>query len=331
MEVIELDSSDSDIDEEVIDEEDIDDEDIDEDLDLNCTGELVSGKKKVEDWLMNCDGENANKHGDCYETVFQQKTVVVNEIIDEEESMGSVDTEQYIKSNRRKTATKITTTTIKKYYSIIGVCSDATANNEENKSDDRVLLPMIEDVTTNEEKKEPCKLPNTSKGKILKTNRKVRGQQVPQDGDTSHDDERISLVQVPTSIAGANKRKRTTIPRKYRLSNNVQKSTSAGKSIPLNARKKPKRLKKVIKRKSRFPRVTRFKRKSLNDVTDPVSETSKAETDGSTTKDSASNSKSKATVTKTSDVYLKRPYNYSSDSEQEDILLSSYKPFSLMK
>lgn len=257
--------------------------------------EAVPFKEKVEKWLVACNGAHANKQLKESETVFQRKTVVVSEVIDETESVHSVDTEQYIKSNRRKTTTKITTTTIKKYYSVVNVAEETHNNNDEGCLGGPEPLPTIRDVAES----------TTNQANV--------------NNDCTHLDE------VPF-IGEENSNFPTKITRKCRthntrLNDEVQNKNqiSAAISKACNAKKKPKRAKVTKKRNKLSMRGCHVKLKPMNGCADAASDLLSAKA----AKNIKSNSKLQSDVN-----YKHATYQISSDSEQDDILLTSYKPFS---
>lgn len=286
-----------------------------EDNDITLTMESVPFKEKVEKWLVACNGAHANKRLKESETVFQQKTktVVVSEIIDETESVHSVDTEQYIKSNRRKTTTKITTTTIKKYYSMVDVAEQTHNNNDEGYLGGPEPLPTRRDV---------------AEGKESQTNRKKRNHPSRLECDNNHVNDCAHLDQVPSVVSDKNSNSRTKNARHThatRLNDQVQNKNQISPAISkaFNAKKKPKRAKVTKKRNQLSMRGCRVKLKPLNGCADSVSDVSSVK--------AAKRIKSKLkTRSAQSDLnYKHATYHISSDSEQDDILLTSYKPFSI--
>lgn len=288
-----------------------------DDNDDDLTMESVPFKEKVEKWLVACNGAHANRELKDSETFFQKKTVVVREIIDETESLHSVDTEQYIKSNRRKTTTKITTTTIKKYYSIAGGGGFLAVQEP---------LLTVRDETTNEGEKDSCngngpekpsgKSSSLSQGKKSQTNRKRR---CHQNRKPECDIHHVGNICPPVPFS------RTKIARTYNTRRNDEKQNknqiSAGTSDAFNSKTKPKQRAKVTKKRNQLAtKGSHVKLKPSNGCADSVSvEAAKP-----------INSKLK-TGSLRSDVNFKRTaYDMSSDSEQDDILLTSYKPFSLL-
>lgn len=287
-----------------------------EDNDITLTMESVPFKEKVEKWLVACNGAHANKRLKESETVFQQKTktvVVSEEIIDETESVHSVDTEQYIKSNRRKTTTKITTTTIKKYYSMVDVAEQTHNNNDEGYLGAPEPLPTRRDV---------------AEGKESQTNRKMRNH--PGNNHVNVDNDCAHLDQVPSVVSDKNSNSRTNNARQChthatRLNDEVQKKNqiSAAISKAFNAKKKPKRAKVTKKRNQLSMRGCRVKLKPLNGCADSVSDVSSVKAA------KRIKTKLKARSAQSDSNYKHATYHISSDSEQDDILLTSYKPFSL--
>lgn len=126
--------------------------------DATLTMESVPFKEKVEKWLMTCDDSGSRVKKNLKNSEIFEEKIVVSERIEETESLHSVDTEQYIKSNRTKTTTKITTTTIRKYYSLLKVDRNRCNNNDENHLGDRIPLPAIKQLSSNEGEIKSCKV-----------------------------------------------------------------------------------------------------------------------------------------------------------------------------
>lgn len=308
---------------EVIDLESSEDEDEDENDANELSLDTVPFKEKVEKWLMDCNGAHARALIRDSERIFQEKTVVVKEVVNETASSHSVDTEQYIKSNRRKTTTKVTTTTIQKYYSVIKVEN----NNAERNTCDRQTLPAIGPigVDSNEDEKYSCKvirksprkrsnnLPSVPQSNQSKVNPKKRRTEESDtdrlhvdDIDSPHMDLNRELpANVPQNsddgldIAGTpyNIRPNNEAKHKIRLCTEMYKNKGAPRRAPVTKKQNP-----------LSTRGCRVKLKSYGNGTNSLPA------------DDA-NTKPKAAAV---------PYRrYSEDSEQDDILLTSYKPFSL--
>lgn len=303
--------------------------------DIDLSAESVSFKDKVEKWLVTCNEAQANGRFQDSETVFQKKTVVVSEVVDEQvdktESMHSVDTEQYIKSNRRKTTTKITTTTIKKYYSMVKV--DKTSGNNNVTEGGRQPRLRIRDVITNREendsgngnRKSPRKAINNKSNSLheeqnVKTNRKTRNQS-PSECNTDQPIIVDQYTQVP-STAKKNDKGEFRSPYNTRLNDGVQIKNRYSADIleAMIPKKMPKRAK-ITKKRNHVPaRGSQMKHKPLNDRTDSI----RHSTSVKPTRRNTSKSKLKTGALQ-SEVNYRRT---SSDSEEDDILLTSYKPFS---
>lgn len=325
------------VDVDLIESEDSEDEDNDLELTME---ESVPFKEKVEKWLTNyCNGTQPNKRVQDSETVVQQKTVVVT--VDETESTHSVDTEQYIKSNRRKTTTKITTTTIKKYYSVVEVAEGAYQRIE----DSRQPIPTIRDVATNVQEKDPCNAIRRSPRKAsnnlpisssevtdLRTKRKKRIHNNRQECDTKNLNDCSNLDQIPLIAENNCNDQRTKNARKCRTPYNTRLSDepeaeqtnriSVGTSKAFNTKGKQRRTVVSKKRKSASAKGRQVKLRPPNKCTDLTGDSSSIKP----TKRIASATKLQIGPVQSA----VQNYNASSDSEQDDILLTSYKPFSLV-
>ncbi|XP_037038907.1 uncharacterized protein LOC119076329 [Bradysia coprophila] len=309
-------------------EEDEDDDDEEDGNGLSM--DAVPFQEKVEKWLMDCNGAHARALIRDSERIFQEKTVVVKEVVDKTESLHSVDTEQYIKSNRRKTTTKVTTTTIKKYYSLIKVGNNVCNNNAECYSGDRQSLPAIEKV---EDEKYSCKvirksprkpsnnLPSVPELNQPKVNPKKRNHQRRNDCDTNHlsvdDNDHLDLdlnQEVPANVP-QNCNDRIKIERKCAPYNTRLKS---------EARDRIRLCVEAYKNK-KMPRRAPAKKKQNSLSTKGCRVTLKSFDHGTNSLITDVDSNAKTTPLRNV-VHLRRD---SEDSEQDDILLTSYKPFSL--
>lgn len=310
---------------EVIELENSDDED--EDTDIDLTTESVPFREKVEKWLIACNGAQSMKHLKDSEAIFQEETVVVKEVIDETESLHSVDTEQYIKSNRKKTTTKITTTTIKKYYSLVNDAKNSCNNNDDAARQPRLKIRdvMATNAAEKDSNRKSAKNPSESERKECKTSRKKRriekNHETTEECDINHpiiDNDCERLDRVP-SIGKEKTNDRTNLARKCRtpyntrlnedLQNKNLYSADTESNVVVFAEKKPKRPKMTKKRNQTTARGIQVKLKPSVKATKKNTSTSKLKT-GSL----------RDTVN----------YRFTSDSEQDDILLTSYKPFSLV-
>lgn len=318
---------------EVIESENSEEEEADEDVDL--TMDVVPFKEKVEKWLMNCTGGNAGTLGKDFERVFEEKTVVVKEVINETESLHSVDTEQYIKSNRRKTTTKITTTTIKKYYSMKEVAKNTQNNNGEKCANDPLpAIPTI-DVAASDEDKYSCKvnrrsprksvtdLPSVPEGKNSKLKRKERGER---DSESAHLLNSIDpctqpdLFEDPVNASGNDAAKNV---RKDRTPYNTRLNSEVRDKIRLCSeafKSKLKRKTATVPKKRLPDKRSRVRLKPSQQRTAKVSLTART-TENSTKKSKLKNGS------------VQNAVNYGSldsDSEQDDILVTCYKPSALI-
>lgn len=316
IEVIDLENSEEE------DEDDLDEEDAN-----GLSLDAVPFQEKVEKWLIDCSGAQARALIRDSERIFQEKTVVVKEVVDRTESLHSVDTEQYIKSNRRKTTTKVTTTTIKKYYSVMKLDKNACNNNP----GDQQALPAISavDVAANENEKYSCKVIRKSPRKPRngapsfpdrnkpKANPKKRNNQRKNDCDTnrlSADESGLLDLnpEVPDNVTPNNDRIKVarrcvynTRPNheardRIRLCAEVYKNGKMTRKTPVTKRQNP------ISTKG-----CRVKLKSFDHRTNSL------------LPEASSGSKIEPLRN------VEHLKSDSEDSEQDDILLTSYKPFSL--
>lgn len=306
-----------------------------EEDDVNLTMDAVPFQEKVEKWLMSCNGAKSKISViEDAGSVFQEKIVVVKEVIDQTESLHSVDTEQYIKSNRRKTTTKVTTTTIKKYYSMKKVAKNVVYNNNGNGySDEQVPCPAI-DLATSEKEKYSCKvnrksprkaaknLPSVPEVNEVKSNRTKRNRQ----SHTSNVDNNVftdldDLNQVPFTdqnnkchdVRGSSFRK-SRKPYNTRLNDEVNNKIRLCSKLCKSLKKPKRRVPVTVKQRGSYVKL-----EPLSHCTITNSLSAKAR------KKNVGNPKLKGGS-------VRNPVSFerlSSDSEQDDILLTSYKPFSL--
>lgn len=308
----------------------------DEDTDIDLITESVPFREKVEKWLIACNGARAMKHLKDSEAIFQEETVVVKEVIDETESLHSVDTEQYIKSNRKKTTTKITTTTIKKYYSLVNEAKNSCNNNDECGRQPRLKIRdvMATNAAEKDSNRKSTKKPSESKRKESKTSRKrrriERKHQTAEDCDINHPIIDNDCERLEDSTGKEKTNDRTNLVRKCRTPYNTRLNedvpntnlySADTESNVVFAEKKPKRPRLTRKRNQTSTRGIQVKLKPSNDRTGSVRDSFSVEA----TKKNTSTSKSK-----TGSLRNTVNYRFSSDSEQDDILLTSYKPFSLV-
>lgn len=290
----------------VTESEDVDDEalpDADESLcgkDITLAMKSVPFKEKVEKWLMTCDDSatHARRNVKNCERVFHEK-IVLSEKIEETESLHSVDTEQYIKSNRTKTTTKITTTTIRKYYSLLKVGRNPYNNNDENYTDDLNPLPAIKEISTNKGEIRSCKVGRRSS---RRQNNRTSNLHVGDGQTTSEKPKEIKPKRSHQVVGKANGSDTNKVDNQ-----NISASTSRA----CTAQRNVKRVKVTKKRNQRTTGGCRNKLKTAM------------------VKKSTSHTKLKSGLKRDRD-NIKNTNQVSSDSE-EDILLTSYRTYPNVK
>lgn len=164
-------------------------------------------KEKVEDWLQTYCVSRPVARRRFTETFVREETVVCNEI-DEAESLESVDTEQYIKSNRKRTTTKITTTTIKKYYSSLEIDCNGFTTAENGLENRDQLTSNRKDVTNSVASKQ-----NSNKMEMVKNDHNQSDNTLA----NSVTDLKTTSIKENTVSQNARNRERKRIP--YKLNN----------------------------------------------------------------------------------------------------------------